>query len=297
MSYLSPLPPDGETKGRSSLRPPKPNGGAKQARGSILSWEQIASEASKTLGEDEIENMLSDMPAPFHPGAVSPTPSIIQLDIPESPCLSTLSSPGGYGSISQVLLPEVTPSPAVHHMQRYDMASEVPSVDAATVTLLRLQLAAAESLAKERLSQLQNMEEEVHNLKTVRGREAQELIKQVVHMEEQLQGSLRIREKTEEERLAHISELQGQLREAREARDQAVQEAIYRRRREEKAAREAALKSQRAICEVECLGRVAVSEWESVHMLAELELDLVRGDRQVLSVLLAELDELSQSAL
>lgn len=273
------------------MRPPQQHSG-KQARGSILSWEQLADEASKVLGEDEIESMLSDMPAPFNPGAVSPALSTIQLDIPESPCLSTLSSPGGYGSISQVLLPDVTPSPAVHHYTpRYEATS---GVDAATVTLLRLQLAAAENIAKERLYQLQKMEEELHNMKTMQGREAQDLMKEVVHMEEQLQGSLKLRERMEEERMSYVSELKIQLRQAHDMRDQAVAEAIFCSQEAALAARDAALKFQRDACEVDCIACVAFSEWGTVRLVSDMELDLIQGDRQVLSVLLAELDEMFQ---
>lgn len=293
MSYLSPLPPDSESSS-SSLRPPQQRG-EKQARGSILSWEQLASEASRTLGEDEIETMLSDFPAPFRPGAVSPTPSTSQLDVPESPFLSTMSSPGDYGSISQVLLPDVTPSPAVHHSNRYDMSSEMPVVDAAIVTLLRLQLAAAENTAKERLYQMQSMEEQIHNLKEARGRDAQELTKQVVYMEEQMRGSLEIRERAEEERSVYTSGLENELRKAQVFRDQAVEEAIIRSKETAQVALDAALKSQRNSCEVTCLARVAASEWACVRELSDMELEIVRGDRQVLSVLSAELDQMCNS--
>ena len=112
LSYVSPLPPD--SNGKSSLRPPQQAGGDKVGRGSILSWEQLASEASKTLGEDELGYQLSNIPAPFCSVAVSLASS--QLDIPESHCLSAIDSPGRYGSISQVLLPDVTPSPAVYQI-------------------------------------------------------------------------------------------------------------------------------------------------------------------------------------
>ncbi|GLB36476.1 hypothetical protein LshimejAT787_0307640 [Lyophyllum shimeji] len=291
MSYLSPLPPDQESSS-SSLRPPAQRG-EKQARGSILSWEQLASEASKTLGEDEIETMLSDFPAPFRPGAVSPTPSSSQLDVPESPCLSAMSSPGGYGSISQVLLPDVTPSPAVHHhSNRYDMAPEIPAVDGAIVTLLRLQLAAAENTAKERLTQMQTMEEEIHNLKEARSRETQELTKQVAYMEEQMRGSLELRERAEQERAVYTLGLEEELRRAQALRDQAVEKAVIKGQEMARATHDAALKAQCDSAEVACSARVAASEWVSVRELAGMELDVVREEREVLSLLLAELDQM-----
>ncbi|KAF8225816.1 hypothetical protein L208DRAFT_1304725 [Tricholoma matsutake] len=291
MSYLSPLPPD-EDSSSLSLRPPQ-QGSGKQARGSILSWEQLATEVSKTLGEDEIEHMLSDIPAPFRSGAVSPSPSTSALDIPESPCLSALNSPGGFGSISQVLLPEVTPSPAFHpNKQQYDMSSEVSTVGGATVTLLRLQLASVENTAKERLYQLQSMEQEMHNLKEARTREAHELANRVAYMEAQLCGNMEIQRRMEEEQAAYTSVLEDQLRQAQAVHGRAVEEAVVRSQENAEATRAAALESQRGLNQMACSARVAASEWDAVHKICGLELDIVQGDRQVLSVLLAELGQM-----
>ncbi|KAG6817628.1 hypothetical protein H0H87_006256 [Tephrocybe sp. NHM501043] len=289
MSYLSPLPPDAETS--SSSRPPQQRG-EKQARGSILSWEQLATEASLTLGEDEIETMLSDFPAPFQPGAVSPTPSNAQLDIPESPCLSALSSPGGYGSISQVLLPDVTPSPAVHHQKKYDLSSDVPAVDAAIVTLLRLQLAAAENTAKGRLVQMQLMEEEIHNLKHSRGRETLQLTEQVGILEEQLRGSLEMRERADEERAIYTRGLEDQLRREHSIREEVVEAAVVKGQEIARAAHEASFKVQCEMVLLACSARAATLEWRSVHELAEMELDVIQEERQVLSLLLLELESI-----
>lgn len=94
--------------------------------------------------------------------------------------------------------------------------------------------------------------------------------------------------------MSYVSELKIQLRRAHDIRDQAVAEATFRSQEAAQVARDAALKSQRDACEVDCLARVAFSEWGTVHLVSDLELDLVRGDRQVLSVLLTELDEMSQ---
>ncbi|KAF9458346.1 hypothetical protein BDZ94DRAFT_1201291 [Collybia nuda] len=291
MSYLSPLPPD-QNSSSSSLRPPQERG-SKQARGSILSWEQLASEASRTLGEDEIENMLSDIPAPFRPGAISPTPSSGYNDIPESPCLSAMSSPGGYGSISQVLLPDVTPSPAIHNNQRYHMSSsDVPVVDAAIVTLLRLQLASAEQTAKARLEQMQIMEEEIHNLKESRTHEARELTKQVAFMEDQIRVSIDNREQADEERGAYTASLENEVRQVQALRDHAIQEAVAESRECARRERNTALASQRGCWAVICSSYVASSEWASVSQLSQMELETIQGDRQILTILLAELNQL-----
>jgi hypothetical protein len=295
MSYLSPLPPDDETL---SFVRPHQQGSGKQGRGSILSWEQLAKEASKTLGDEEIEHMLADIPAPFRSGAVSPSPSTTALEIPESPCLSALNSPGSFGSISQVLLPDVTPSPAFRpNTQRYDMASELSPVDGATVTLLRLQLASVENTAKERLYQLQTMEQEIHNLKEARNREARDLANRVTYMEEQLRGNMEFQRRVEEERAAYTLGLEGQLKQVQVARDQAVEEAVIRSHESAKATQAAVLESQRGLSQVACSARVAASEWGAVRTLAGLELDIVQGDRQVLSVFLAELDQIYQMVL
>jgi hypothetical protein len=295
MSYLSPLPPDDETL---SFVRPHQQGSGKQGRGSILSWEQLAKEASKTLGDEEIEHMLADIPAPFRSGAVSPSPSTTALEIPESPCLSALNSPGSFGSISQVLLPDVTPSPAFRpNTQRYDMASELSPVDGATVTLLRLQLASVENTAKERLYQLQTMEQEIHNLKEARNREARDLANRVTYMEEQLRGNMEFQRRVEEERAAYTLGLEGQLKQVQVARDQAVEEAVIRSHESAKATQAAVLESQRGLSQVACSARVAASEWGAVRTLAGLELDIVQGDRQALSVFLAELDQIYQMVL
>jgi hypothetical protein len=292
LSYLSPLPPDSDSSPsrRPSQRQP---GSDRAARGSILSWEQLATEASRTLGEDEIDSMLSEIPAPFRSRAGSPTPSPMSLDVPESPCLSALNSPGAYGSISQVLLPDVTPSPAVHHhsSQRYDnLTTEMPIVDAAIVTLLRLQLASAENTAKERLFRLQSMEEEIHNLKEARLREAEELTQQVAYLEDQMRGNIEARERSDEERAAYTASLEDHLRQAQAFRDQAVEEAVAKTQESARLSRDAALRSRHQKWEGACAARVAATEWTSVRDLAESELSIVKGDREILLVLLAELD-------
>ncbi|KAJ7151475.1 hypothetical protein C8R46DRAFT_962468 [Mycena filopes] len=291
LSYLSPLPPDSDG-GSPSRRPQLAGQGATAGRGSILSWEQLATESSRTLGEDEIASMLSEMPAPFRPGAISPNG---HLEIPESPCLSTFNSPGEFGSISQVLLPDVTPSPAVHaNTSRYSMRdSDVPAVDAAIVTLLRLQLVSAESIAKDRLHQLQSMEEEIHNLKQARLRDAEELEKQIGQLENELRGSLETRAQTEEERTAHIASLEDQLQHAATLHAQIIGD-VAERTRENAQAETEALRVQNAKTSAVWAARVAGTQWAFVRDFAESELDALQGDREVLSALLADLDELQR---
>ncbi len=278
LSYLSPLPPD---DGSPTSRPHPPSGGA--PRGSILSWEQIAHEASKTLGDDEIQNMISDVPAPFRSGAGSPVQSML-LDIPESPCLSALNSPSDYGSISQVLLPDVTPSPAVHNRRASRGPFDVPVADGAIVTLLRMQLESAEHMAKERLIQLQALEEEVHNIKQERLHDAELLSVQVGNMENELRTSLDARERSETEQAAYIAILENQLKEAVSARDKIANDQTKSKRQAQN------LHSERAKWDCASAACAASLRWKTVHDVAETELEATESDQQTLSLLLAQLE-------
>ncbi|OBZ79247.1 Dol-P-Glc:Glc(2)Man(9)GlcNAc(2)-PP-Dol alpha-1,2-glucosyltransferase [Grifola frondosa] len=217
LSYLSPGPPSRDSS--SFLRPPARYPG--MDRGSILSWEQLA-QHSKAVDDEDVENMLSDFPAPFRAGAISPLLHA-SLDVPDSPSLSAMPSPGGYGSISQVLLPDVTPSPAIHHTTHIfeNMVTGSPTPASGNVTMLRLQLAAAESRAQERLTQIQSLESQLHNAKEARLRDAEELAKQISQLEEQVHGNLLV----DSQRLEQIAVYEEELRQAHTQREQAVQEA------------------------------------------------------------------------
>ncbi|KAF8649784.1 hypothetical protein AX16_005550 [Volvariella volvacea WC 439] len=296
LSYLSP-----DVDQPPSLRPTAlTRSGERAARGSILSWEQLAQEASKTLGDDA-DIVLSEVAAPFRSGAVSPSLSAIHLEIPESPCLSTLSSPSGYGSISQVLLPEVTPSPAFHPstQSRYDEAAQSsgPAVDGAIVTLLKLQLASAENMAKERLYQMQTMEEELHRLKEARTREVQEMTQQVAIMEEQVKQHLEARIKATEERAAYTASLEDQLQHAQAYKEEAIKEAVKHAKIETQGVCEQNLKRQQWRWELTYTTRMACSGWEAVKQQSENELELVRADKEVLTVFMNELNHLQATML
>ncbi|KAL4246774.1 hypothetical protein ABKN59_009316 [Abortiporus biennis] len=217
LSYQSPAPPSND--GSPFLRP-KPRHPGKD-RSSILSWEQLALH-NQSLGQDDIEHMLSETAAPFRPGAISPAPSSLP-DIPESPSLSALPSPTTYGSISQVLLPDVTPSPAMFNATlRFDhMAAEAPT-EGATVTLLKLQLASLEDTARSQMLQIQSLESQLQSTKVARLRDAEELSQQISALEEQIHGNL----KTEEQRLEYTTSLEAQLTNANVDRERAVEEAL-----------------------------------------------------------------------
>lgn len=288
-SYVTQLPPDTPSP---RLRN-SPNSNHTAPRGSILSWDQVADEASRTLGEDEIKTMLAEVESPFRSNASSPASSPRQalLQIPESPCLSALNTPsGGYGSISQVMLPDVTPSPAMHHFRQSSMVNGSPGGDSATVTLLRLQLASVENTAKERLLQLQAMEEEIHILKEARRQEALELSQQVGLLEDQMRGNLEARERSAEEQQGYIFSLERQLEVMNASRVRDLELAVGKARLEAQTVQDDALRIQKVILEKKTLAQGAARDWTSVGELATSEVAMLKGDREMLAVLLSQLD-------
>ena len=289
LSYLSPLPPDSDGKS-SSLRPlQRTPGSDRAARGSILSWEQLASEASKTLGEDDLDRMLSDIPAPFRSGAVSPSLSS-QMD-PASPCLSAIDSPPGSSSIAQVILnlPDITPSPAVHYglqQSRFSLSPDESSGDSGTVTMLRLQLAAADDKAKQNLSQVLGLEEEMHNLKQSHLHQIEELQRQIAHLEVQARAA--------DDRTSQAASLVGQLHMAQVSHEQAMEEAVLQTRESLTSSFNQVLKAERCKFETSCCLQFAIWGWNTVHETCEMELNVVRDDRVLLTLFLTQLDEMMQ---
>ncbi|KAK7028994.1 hypothetical protein VNI00_014704 [Paramarasmius palmivorus] len=283
------MPPDNDSP--SSLRLRTTPASEKSApRGSILSWEQFASEASKTLDEEEIGTVLSDITAPFQGAPLSPMPTGDMLLPPESPCLSALNSPSGYGSISHVLLPTVTPSPALPRTRFRESSPSNSSGEAAVVTLLRLQLSSAENIAKERLMQLQLLEEEVHNLKQARGQDAQELARKLEILEEQMRDKLEAEARSAEQVAAHIALLEGRLRKADVAREEAVKYAVESATRSVHASSLASMKTRHRRLEAAHVSENAAREWRHVKELCEGELEDVQRDKELMTFLLAELD-------
>ena len=288
LSYLSPLPPDSDGKGE--LRPSRRTPGSdRAARGSILSWEQLASEASKTLGEDDLERMLSDIPAPFRSGAVSPSLSS-PVDGPASPSLSAIDSPHGNSSIAQVILnlPDITPSPAVHYGLQQSRFSLSPdsSGDSGTATMLRLQLAAADDKAKQHLSQVLGLEEEVHNLKQAHGHQMEEMQRQIAYLEVQARAA--------EDRTSQASSLVEQLYMVQASHKQAIEEAVTRTQENLTSSYNRVLKAERSRYETNCSLQLAVWSWNTVHETCEMELNVVRDDRAFLALFLTQLDEMTQ---
>ena len=287
LSYLSPLP---QSESSPALRPK--GRGNDLNRGSIFSWEQVAAETSQILAREDLEGRLADVAAPFTPGGPSPSVSTIGLDVPETPNLSALPSPSGYGSISQVLLPDVTPSPAVYHLNTvFETSVELPPpADSGTITLLRLQIAQAESIAKERLSRLQELEEQLYAAKQCRIRETEELAGQVSVLEQQLRTNVETRERMDEERTAFTVSLQDELRQAQARCDQATRAGFKRGQQEARSSWDAMLANVHKSWETSCAAKEATCLWSSVRGQADDERRNIQSARQVVNVLLAVLD-------
>jgi hypothetical protein len=178
-------------------------------------------------------------------------------------------------------LPDATPSPALLEQQRYQSAPvELPAVDAATVALLRLQLAAADHVSKERLALVQSMEEELHLLKGTRAREGEELSRQVSVLEEQLHNDLATRERKDEEHAAYITALEAQLRQERSEREQNVADALAKAQEVARESQKTTIEAQRRTWEAVYLAHNAGAMWDSALSLAQDELELVQANKE-----------------
>lgn len=232
--------------------------------------------------------MLS-VDAPFNPAVLSPALTSL-AELPESPSLSAMPSPSGYGSISQVLLPDATPSPAIHNNAlRFDeyAVESTPPADSGTMTMLKLQLASLENTAMERLVKIEYLESQLEAARDQRLRDAEELEKQVSELEEQLQATL----KPDEQLTQQVASLEEQLRHAQKAQKQAVEEALKKVQTETSASRATALREHHARWDAATLACDAKAAWMAVRDTAEGELELIRSNRETLAVLLAGLEQ------
>ena len=233
--------------------------------------------------------MLADIPAPFRSGAISPAPSMLS-DIPESPSLSSLPSPTGFGSISQVLLPDVTPSPAPFNAtQRFEKMSagpEVAAADSAIVTLMKLQLASMEALAKERLNTVQSLENQLARTKETNKEDIEALAGQVTVLEEQVRANLQV----DEQRAAYTVHLEEQLARAGTAIEEAAKAATLKAQEQIGSSIQAALNTQRVKWECYSLAQSASSMWQTSKSALLAEVEQCRDARATLDCLRFQLE-------
>ena len=192
-----------------------------------------------------------------------------------------------------MLLPVVTPSPAVHDLNIFDLQPDMPPIESgATVTMLKLQLALAENLAKERLEQMQRLEAQVEAMKERRVREERELAEQVSFLEEKLKETLAkgTTTPTLEYHDRCRATLEEQARLAEEQRQQAVQAAIAESVAKEELVRERLLREAEMRRRVACAARDAAGQWETVRDVVSDVHDALRNGKSMLSFLKADLD-------
>ncbi|EGO04086.1 hypothetical protein SERLA73DRAFT_69871 [Serpula lacrymans var. lacrymans S7.3] len=280
LSYMSPVHP------RSGKAPYLTTDlGAPANRGSILPWEQFANDSLHILDHGEMENILGDIPAPFTLGAPSPTTTnfVNPLGLGESPSLRAMNTPGGYESISQVFLPNVTPSPAIQTDSRlFQTSNDSHSSDSGTVTMLRLQVASAENAAKERLSRMQELEEELRAAQQARFRDVEDLAAQVASLTEQLRCSAESREKVDKSRVPFPAS-------PPEKPQRAAEQALQDKPPPRKVGRR-----EWATLNVSC---TAILEWSCVLDQARSTLDYMKTVQETLNVILAGLDHSERAML
>ncbi|KAL0071719.1 hypothetical protein AAF712_000641 [Marasmius tenuissimus] len=220
-----------------------------------------------------------------------PTGDLSLPGIPESPCLSAMNSPSGYGSISHVLLPAVTPSPAMPRTRYKDSpAEQSKGAEAALVPLLRLQLTASESTAKERLVQMQLLEEEVHNLKQARHRDAQELSQQFAVLEQQMKDKLEGEGRAAQQTAHRVAFLEEQLSKAERARQSAIEDAVEQTQRRMQSQLKISMKVQQRKWDAACVAQATQREWTCVKDQCEDDLEVLERDKELITFLLGELD-------
>ena len=313
-----------QTPSRSSLRPPQPtiilppHGPANQnsrssskkssperkpalERSSVAAWEKLA-DLSAEINASELGGLITDVDAPFlpaTPGILPPSPSVMRLESESLTGLETpltMPSPGRYASISQMLLPTITPSPAVRTENSLYLDTnggiDVPAMDSATVTLLKLQLASMENLAKERLAQITRIEEEMHILKETRKREEQSLSTQLAELELRLHEALAAPNRSDSEGNHDACRAMLDDRVRREAFlcEKAVADAISRVSESERSARDQLFLRIRKNQSVSLVARDVTQCWQNVCVQANDQLQAIITNRDTLAVLRANLD-------
>lgn len=269
-------------------------------RSSVAAWEKLA-DLSVTIDATELGGLITEVPAPFlptTPGMLSPSPSVMRLesesgDFAESPPPHGLATPSNFGSISQMLLPKFTPSPATHnHAGDRQGVLGVTELDTATSTLLRMQLASMENLAKERLSRITQLEDQLHDLREARKRDAQQLGEQVSHLEERLRENLGSRQpdRSVENHDACRSTLEAQMRLAEKSREQAVHAAISEAARNEKLLLEQHRLQEQRRSRMISAARDSSGQWRNVRDVASNALENLKANREMLAVLRSSLE-------
>jgi hypothetical protein len=125
------------------------------------------------------------------------------------------------------------------------------------------------------------MEEEIHNLKSAHSHQMEEIANQMAHMER------------EDQRAEYAAMLEEQIWQARVNGEQAVEAAREEAEAVARSQRESALKAQKCYLQVSCAAKSAEGSWTSVLDTCHAELESIQGERQMLGLLMAELETLA----
>ena len=125
------------------------------------------------------------------------------------------------------------------------------------------------------------MEEEIHNLKSAHSHQMEEVANQAAHMER------------EDQRAKFATILEEQIWQVRVKGEQAVAAARAEAEATSRAQKANALKAQQSYLEVSCSARAAKSSWTSVLDTCNAELESIQGERQMLALLVSELEALA----
>jgi hypothetical protein len=159
--------------------------------------------------------------------------------------------------------------------------------------MLKLQLASAENLAKQRLEQMQRLEAQVEAVKERRARQEMELAEQVTFLEEKLKESLARSSATTPVPENHDNcraMMEEQARMAEEQRQRDVQSAMAKARAQEQRAKEQLVRAAQSQRRVVGAAYDAAGQWEKVRDMVGDVLDALRSGKCTLSVLKADLD-------
>lgn len=157
--------------------------------------------------------------------------------------------------------------------------------------MLRLQLAAAENAARERLEQVRALEEELHELANASARQAEEAASQIAYMEAQWCAG------ESAAGTQGVKGLEARMREMCIAHEGDMKEAVSHTWAEAEARCSAAIEKEKHRSAVHAAARLAETAWGAVKGSCEAEVDVVRDDRVVLALLLGQLSQLASTLI
>ena len=157
-------------------------------------------------------------------------------------------------------------------------------------TMLRLQLAQQEHMARERLDRIQSLEKQLHYEREAHEKSARELAQQVAEVDAGLRAHIEATERKIAERDAQIVTLQGHLKQLNSAKKHELDQVVEQTRVQATTAYSNNLQMVHMKWEAAAAGQQAASSWSTVGSLFGGHLELIKANREVLATLLSGLD-------